>query len=615
MSNASKAKTSEYHVSSTENPSVLSTYFARLKALRAAVAIAQGIRHTSLLSTVGCIALTVMLLALGLTHRNLPAFYAALPVVGVLYFSRRYIRSGRQWRELETRSAYFERGVCRLTGKWQGQSRTGKGFARDRHLYQNDLNVIGNGSLFELLCTTRSELGAERLADYLLEPVSMEESRLRQEAVKELRDASRLREEMNLLGDFRSQDCGHEAFRGWLNLPPITLPAAVRSLLLLSSSVSLLIWLCIFAKVVLWSQWLPTVLVLIAFQTALAGLLHRRVRPSLQQLRLLTNAFTVVHQGLQLIEKQNFRSQKLQEIVERVRTRKASAHLKSLEKLVRLFDQREKAAFQLLSYLLVAGTQLVLAADRWRTEHQLALTGWIDAWAEFEALQALANYAFEQRGCVFPELLDGDPVFEAIHLGHPLLDAEHCVCNDITLNSRLRFYLISGSNMAGKSTILRTIGLNSVIALAGGPVRASKARLSHLTICASLTIADSLLEGKSKFQAEVARLSESIALGRSGRTVLFLIDEILSGTNSNDRRLAAEIVVKTLLAGGAVGAISTHDLALAQIADDPALCGVLVHMESDSPNDPLAFDYLLKPGISTSSNALAIVRMMGISNA
>ncbi|MDW5265658.1 MULTISPECIES: hypothetical protein [Acidobacteriaceae] len=229
-------------------------------------------------------------------------------------------------------------------------------------------------------------------------------------------------------------------------------------------------------------------------------------------------------------------------------------------------------------------------------------------------MQAIAGYAFEQPGTIFPELVDGDPVFEAVRLGHPLLDSKRCVCNDIVLNAQSRFYLITGSNMAGKSTMLRTVGLNTVMALAGGPVRASGARLSHLTVCASLAVTDSLLEGKSKFLAEVARLSESIALSRSGEPVLFLIDEILSGTNSKDRIDAAEAVVKILILGGAVGAVSTHDLALSRILDDATLAGALVHMESDNPDDPLDFDYLLKPGVSRKSNALAIVRMMGIDN-
>jgi MutS domain V len=562
----------------------------------------------------GCLLLVTVCIVAALQRRSPPPAFLALSLSGVAYSLRRYIRSGTQWAEIERRCSYFERGILRLTNRWQGKGRSGEEFSRDRHLYAKELNVLGNGSLFELLCTTRSEFGAERLAAYLLDDVTMEESRLRHEAVKELREANNLREEIDLLGDYRSQDCGVGAFEGWLSLPPIIFPPAVRGLLLLSSSTSLVFGIGIWAHALSWSQWLPVVLVLIALQTAVAAFYFRRVHPRLRQLRLLTNAFTILQQGLQVLEQQKFNSPKLREIVDAFRSQEASGHLRKLERLVRLFDQREKPQFQYLSYLLAVGTQLVLAVDGWRAKHQHHFREWVDAWAEFEALQSIANYAFEQPGVVFPELVDGDPTFEAAQLGHPLLDSEHCVCNDIVLNAQSRLYLITGSNMAGKSTMLRTIGLNAVIAAAGGPVRAVRARLSQLSICASLAITDSLLEGKSKFLAELARISESIALVRAGKPVLFLIDEILSGTNSSDRKAAAETAVRILLAGGALGAISSHDLELSKIARDPALGAVLVYMESEDPGDPLAFDYLLKPGVSNNSSALAIVRMIGISD-
>jgi len=594
--------------------SVLSSYSGRLASLRSELGIVQSARSSALLLLAGFTCLGILLIGFAPIGRTETALWWTPPLLGACYALRRYIRSGTQWSEIDKRCEYLERGIRRVTGRWQGRGRTGEEFVRENHLYQSDLNVIGDGSLFELMCTTRSEFGAERLADYLLEPVSLTESRRRQAAVQELREKAWLREEMNLLGDFRSENCGYPAFEAWLNQPPIASPTVVRHLLLLLSACTLVIGLGIFSHALSFSMGLPFAIVLIAMQTVAAAIYSRRVRPRLAQLRRLTNAFTILRQGLALMEKQEFRSPKLQEIVTRVQSQRAPAHLKVVERLIRLVEQRDKEMFYYLSYLLAGGTQLVLAVDNWRSEHQQDFAGWVDAWAEFEALQAMANYAFEQRDTVFPELIEGDPVFEAVRLGHPLLDSERCVCNDILLNAQSRFYLITGSNMAGKSTMLRTIGLNTVIALAGGPIRASSARLSRLTICASLALTDSLLEGKSKFLAEVARLSESIARSRSGEPVLFLIDEILSGTNSTDRIKAADVIVKALIKGGAVGAISTHDLGLASILIDSTVTSSLVHMESDNPDDPLDFDYLLKPGLSTESNALAIIRMMGIND-
>ncbi len=204
------------------------------------------------------------------------------------------------------------------------------------------------------------------------------------------------------------------------------------------------------------------------------------------------------------------------------------------------------------------------------------------------------------------------PVYQAGALGHPLLP--NSVTNDITFGhspaADTRFLLISGSNMAGKSTLLRSIGINAVLAYAGAPVRARSLRLTPLALGASLALTDSLAEGRSKFLAEVERLAAIVRLSAS-TPLLFLVDEIFSGTNSADRATAASAVLRQLLANGAIGALSTHDLALTALATQ-ANAGENVHMASPNPEDPLAFDYKLKPGINTTSNALAIVRMMGL---
>jgi DNA mismatch repair ATPase MutS len=255
---------------------------------------------------------------------------------------------------------------------------------------------------------------------------------------------------------------------------------------------------------------------------------------------------------------------------------------------------------------------LVLAIEKWRAAHQKDFEDWLDAWAEFEALNALACYAYEHPEDAFPDLLDGDARFEAEGLCHPLLARAFSVGNNIAFNDSTAFWVISGSNMAGKSTFLRALGLNAILAMAGAPVRATNAQLTVFNICASIAIADSLVEGKSKFLAEVERLRDTIRLTASGRPVLFLIDEILSGTNSRDRRIAAQSAIEALVAGGAVGALSTHDLALTEIAEDANLRGVNMHMQSENAEDPLKFDYCVKPGILRQTNALAIVRMMGI---
>jgi DNA mismatch repair ATPase MutS len=236
---------------------------------------------------------------------------------------------------------------------------------------------------------------------------------------------------------------------------------------------------------------------------------------------------------------------------------------------------------------------------------------WLRSWAEFEALNSLAAYTHENPENGFPEVTQGDANFEAQDLGHPLLQRADCVVNDVELNRKTRFYVISGSNMSGKSTLLRAIGVNAVLASAGAPVRASALRMSRLSVCASMSVVDSLMNAKSRFLAEVDRLRQTIDAA-TNRPVLFLVDEIFSGTNSRDRRIAAEAVLRTLVDRGAIGALSTHDLALAEIPAEAEQVGINVHMGARDGGGPMDFDYRLKTGVTTESNALAIARMAGV---
>jgi DNA mismatch repair ATPase MutS len=285
--------------------------------------------------------------------------------------------------------------------------------------------------------------------------------------------------------------------------------------------------------------------------------------------------------------------------------------LRRLDGWLLLIEQRSKELFFVFSLLTAAGCQAAIAVAEWKRTYATSMRQWLDVWAEFEALNALATYAFENPEDAWPELLppEAEPVFQSRELGHPLLPS--AVRNDIALGGpHPAFFLISGSNMAGKSTLMRSIGINAVLAYAGAPVRASLLRLTPLTLGASIALTDSLAEGKSKFLAEVERLGSIVSASESG-AVLFLVDEIFSGTNSLDRGMAAQAVLSRLLGNGAIGALSTHDLALTSLASEESH-GKNVHMASPDPADPMAFDYILKPGINTSSNALAIIRLIGL---
>jgi hypothetical protein len=488
---------------------------------------------------------------------------------------------------------------------------TGEEFARDRHLYQFDRQVLGERSLFSLLCTTRSQAGAARLSTFLLDSAEWAETKARQEAVRELREATQLREEISVLGKYQFHGCDPDVLHAWIATPLLRVQAASPLFLFISGASALLIAILCVAQFLGWTYWLPILVLLILAQVAVSAPLFKRVRSRIKMLRTLSNEFGVLRQGMQLLQRQTFLSSKLEALARRSRETGACLHLSRLEHLLQGIVQREKPFLAFPSLLVAAGTQLVLAIERWRATHQEQLKEWIDIWAEFEALNAIACYAWENPSDTFPEFINGSTMFEAQSLGHPMLPSDKCVRNDLALNDTARFYVLSGSNMAGKSTLLEAVGINVVLAYAGAPVRASHARIDHFTLCASNSVSDSLLEGKSKFLAEAERLQATLGKASLEKPVLFLFDEILSGTNSADRRFASEEVVRALIAGGAVGILSTHDLSLTEIADLPGLGGVNCCMESES-GQPLKFDYRVKLGASRRTSAWAILRMVGI---
>jgi DNA mismatch repair ATPase MutS len=265
-----------------------------------------------------------------------------------------------------------------------------------------------------------------------------------------------------------------------------------------------------------------------------------------------------------------------------------------------------------LFFTVLGTTRVALALDAWRKRFGPTLARWQVALGELDALNALAGYAFENPQDPFPDVTAGAPFLDGVGLGHPLLPRDRCVGNDVRLGGDLNVLVVSGSNMSGKSTWLRTIGANAVLALAGAPVRAVHLRLSPLAIGATLRIQDSLQAGRSRFQAEVRRIRKLLEMAQGKTPLLFLLDELFQGTNSNDRRIGAEALVRQLLASGAIGMVTTHDLALTEFADHPANRGTNVHFVDKFEDGVMTFDYRLRPGVVPKSNALALLRAVGI---
>lgn len=573
-------------------------------------------RSTALQGLLGLIALILALTfeAIHSGGSGLPLALAFAAFVFILWY---LLRIQAKANEAQRRVEYYDRCLHRADGSAAYSSRTGleanQNLREPGHLYDRDLDLLGEHSLFSLLNTVRTGPGERGLANYLLQPAEHEESVARQRAVSELTSQIVLRERIALLGRTRFQQIPASFFDEWLDDVPPAFSPAFRLLLGVTAVLNVALLLCGLLHISTWGDVVPRLAAVLAVQGAICLYLRARVLPLLQGGARLEDNVKLFTEGLVVLQSAAFSCPKLTGLQKQ--SLEPAGAVKTLAKLrspLSIIEQRPKEYFFIFSLLLAAGTQAAISVANWKRAHAGSMRTWLSAWSEFEALNALAAYAFEHPEDAWPELLppSAPATYTSSALGHPLLQGS--ITNDIRLSEEgsTRLYLISGSNMAGKSTLLRSIGINAVLAYAGAPVRAASLSLSPLALGAALALTDSLAEGKSKFLAEVERLSAIVALSRS-RPVLFLVDEIFSGTNSSDRRTAARAVVDSLLRNGAIGALSTHDLALTELATE-ANRGLNVHMASPDADDPLAFDYRLKPGVNTSSNALAIVRMLGL---
>jgi DNA mismatch repair ATPase MutS len=287
----------------------------------------------------------------------------------------------------------------------------------------------------------------------------------------------------------------------------------------------------------------------------------------------------------------------------------ASRQIERLRKLVALLDARRNQFFAPFALLFLWTTNIAFAIERWRLESGAEIVGWIATIADLEALLSLSSFAFEHPAFTTPDVIDGDALFDGDAVGHPLIPGDRRVANDVCIGGDLRLLIVSGSNMSGKSTLLRAIGVNTILALAGAPVCAARLRVTPMSVGASISLNDSLSEGASRFYAEILRIRDIL---RMPPPLLFLLDEVLGGTNSHDRRIGAAAIVRGLVSRGAIGLATTHDLALAQIADDLAPRAANVHFEDHLENGAVMFDYHMRPGVVTKSNALELMRAVGI---
>ncbi|MFN7936577.1 MAG: hypothetical protein U0R19_24860 [Bryobacteraceae bacterium] len=583
---------------------VLLQYQQRIGELQDALGIIQHRQSATLAIALLAVIITIAAGFFAYSRRIIPTWSPAATLPPLLLTLRHHKGLRRQAQTTARLHAHYSRAQHRMEGNSDGPQ--GTEFQPANHPFASDLSLFGPASLYQRICTARTHIGQQRLGLYLTEPATREEALQRQQAVRELAPLTALREQIALLGSYDTQESRSHTFAAWLDTPFANYPRSLRVYLLISSICLLAMSLAAaVAPAALWPILSRPIIACAATQAILGAFLLRWVRATLAAAAPFAHEVSLMREGLALLERQQFSSPKLTALAQRARN--ADRIIAQLDPAFLVLTQRTKEWLFHLSLWLALGTQAALAIEAWRKQHRAALLGWLDAWAEFEALQSLAAYAYENPEDCWPELTIGDAFFDASQLGHPLLPRERCVRNDVALGPTTPFWVISGSNMSGKSTLLRSIGLASVLAQCGAPVRAAALKLSTLRVHAAISLNDSLQEGKSRFLAEVQRLRDTLEASIHN-PVLFLIDEIFSGTNSRDRQLAADAVIATLTARHAIGAISTHDIALASIA---AHGGANVHMAS-SGSHPLDFDYRIKSGVTPETNAIEIARMAGV---
>jgi hypothetical protein len=548
---------------------------------------------------------------------SLPA--VAVTVVVLAYLALRHSRVREKLRFAEALREINRKGAERLAGRWGAFPDTGAEFRDDDHPYASDLDLFGQASLFQWISSAQTALGRETLADMLKHPPEAPANvAARQEALAELASHLAWRQRFEaegLLLPKREQPLepllqwameSHGTYlRPWIRLGALALPAVTIGMIALY-----------FAGLVHWQ--VPVLFAAIQYiLLRVDGKERSRVLSMVygHEAHLRTYARMIGR-----IEEQQFRAPWLSERQGRLRGVAGQPALRQIQHLSKIADRianRENAFFMLLNILLLWDYHCMIALETWKHESGKHLRTWLDVVAELEALSSLAHIRFEHPDWAMPTVVGagarepGEPDgLSATTMGHPLIP-QNRVCNDFSMEGAVRISVITGSNMSGKSTFLRTVGTNLVLAYAGAPVCAGQFRCSLMRIWTSMRISDNLEQSISSFYAEILRIKRIVAAAKTER-VCFLLDEIFKGTNSHDRHQGAKALIAQLERDGAFGLISTHDLELGDLERESRGRVRNYHFREYYEGQAIKFDYTLRPGISTTRNALYLIKLAGI---
>jgi ABC-type multidrug transport system fused ATPase/permease subunit len=562
----------------------------------------------------------IVLFAVLAYRGSLPALAAlAAAIVGFVFLIRKHERLHAEHERNEALVEINRRGLARLADHWHEFPDRGDEYRNADHRYAIDLDLFGQGSLFQFASTAVTHWGRDLIARRLTEPPRERLAILAdQDAAEELSQKLDWMQRFRAEGARTSRKAKHPAeLLAWAERDEILIGQFARWVYLVFPLLTLTALALGYFGVMAWG--LGTFLV--AVQLGLFFSRAKWVFEISNQLRSHGEGVEVYRDMLDLIEREPFRAQRSEALAGQVMQPSASGAIGDLARIIGWLDvQRTGIIHLILNALVLWDFQFLHALQSWRKKHGVHVRGWLEALAELEALTAWATVRHDFPDWVRPEITDGLPAVAGERVAHPLISAANRVANDVALGrfpsdaesvETASVLVITGSNMSGKSTYMRTVGVNLVLAYTGAPVCAERFRCSRMEVYTSMRNTDNLEKSISSFYAELLRMKMVLAAAQQGVPMLFLFDEIFRGTNSADRHTGAVGVLRKLRKLGAIGMVSTHDLELGQVGEtEPEFAAY--HLAESYEGDRIIFDYKLRPGVSPTRNAVALMRMVGI---
>ena len=559
------------------------------------------------------------------TESGLYLIPAALLWLACAYF---FVRQGRleaRYRRFKTLAEINDEGLRRLARNWPAMPlREPPDLPGPIPSFAGDLDLLGHASLQHLLNSASTPAGQERLTGWLLTPAPPDEIRQRQEAVDELAELVDFRDELTLFGQLSGMSpVAYQHFLAWAEQEPWL---SKRPALVWTSRILPVLTVGMLVLNVAGLMRLPLWLLFLAASILFSALFGKDIEEQIDQVSDRQAMFQPYEGIFARVLQQPLEAERLRRIQRDLEAERLNAdeQMRRLGRILQFGDLRHSMFFPIIQAFLLWNFHSLWLLEGWQQVAGRRVRVWLETLSELEALAALATLAADNPTWTFPEIVaktTDEPVLTARNLGHPLLPPTVSIGNDVSVGPVGRFLFVTGSNMSGKSTLLRAIGVNVVLAQAGGPVCAESMRLMPLTLASSIRVQDSLEYGISYFMAELRRLREVVEIASTAaetgeREPFFLLDEILHGTNTSERQIAARHIIRTLLRMGATGAVSTHDLSLTE-TPDLAAARDAVHFTETFTRGPdghpaMSFDYRLRPGVATSTNALKLMEMVGL---